>query len=80
MGTVAFTILICAVWAIVMLLCLPRLGDDIQPKKRYQGQHTNSRTVEQDMFEIFIDAWLKGEEHWLKYAWIEPWSDTVSWG
>lgn len=79
--TAAITALCILAYTAVILLCptVPvTLGHGVAGGE-YVGRHKVVGSVEEELTEMFIEAWLKGEERWLRYAWIEEWPETVSW-
>lgn len=79
LGTAMITILFTGAYLLVSLLCPRGVPTHSVDKAEPVGRHAVEPSLEQEWFELFIDAWIKGEEQWVKYAWIQPWEDTVSW-
>lgn len=84
--TVVITLACVMVYVGVGLLCptvsatqVALLYPTIPVTEVYVGRHGGGMTVEEYWMKAFIEAWSKGEERWLRYAWIETWPETVSW-
>jgi len=75
MITVVFTMVYLAV-----SLLLPTSRRSVKPsRKAHTPRHRVPPTVEEQFTQLFIEEWLKGQEEWIKYAWIVPDFPTVSW-
>jgi hypothetical protein len=80
LGTAMLTIFFTAVYLGVSLL-FPAGKPMTKPvRKEPAPRHKAPASLEQQYTDLFIEAWMKGEEHWIRYAWIEPTEMTWNWG
>ena len=78
LGEAMITIIFTTVFLGVSLLRPARRPRSDAPVERRVAAHRGRRAEEEAMFEAYLEAWVKGEEQWLKYAWIVPDFPTVS--
>jgi hypothetical protein len=79
LGTAMITILFTFAYLVVSLLCPRGVPTVTVVEVEPQPRHKAEQTVEQELYAMLIEAWLKGEERWLKYAMVETWPMTQSW-
>lgn len=81
MGTVLLTIAFTLAYLVVSLLCpFEKHSRKPAPCKVHTACHAGPASLEESWTALFIEAWLVGGEQWIRYAWVETWPETVSWG
>lgn len=79
MGTIAITIICVLAYLGVSLLCPTGTASKPRSREAHTPRHAPDQTLEQAWTEYFMEAWMKNQERWIRYAWVETWPETVSW-
>lgn len=79
LGTVMITIAFTMAYLVVSLLFPAGRSGKKPTQESHTPSHARTGGLEEQFTELFIAQWLKGEEWWVRYAWIQPTEMTVSW-
>jgi hypothetical protein len=79
LGTAMITVIFTMAYLAVSLLFPTGRPTEKTSREPHTPGHAGGRRLEEQFTELFIEQWLKGQEQWVRYAWIEPTAETVSW-